>query len=43
MTPISGNYVASGGLDNVCSVYDLNDEEGNLCGKVNSETVLTDY
>ncbi|KAL5264702.1 hypothetical protein ACHWQZ_G005695 [Mnemiopsis leidyi] len=29
----SGNYVASGGLDNVCSVYDLNDEEGNLSGK----------
>jgi len=29
----SGNYVASGGLDNVASVYDLNDEDAQFSGK----------
>jgi len=29
----SGKLVASGGLDNVCSIYDLEDEESNLSGK----------
>ena len=37
---IPGKLVASGGLDNVCSVYDLDDEEGNLSGKVSSTEVF---
>jgi len=32
----SGNFVASGGLDNVCSVYNLQTDDGKPCRELNS-------
>jgi len=32
----SGNFVASGGLDNVCSVYNLQNDDGKPCRELNS-------
>lgn len=36
----SGNFVACGGLDNICSVYNLNSKDENIrpCRELNSHT-----